>query len=401
MGGLIDSLQFVFAPQVINGLSIGVAVILMALGLTIIFGLLDVINMAHGEFYALGAYLGLSLTVAGVNFWLLLLLVPLIMVPLGYVAERFLIQRVFHHKDRHILTLLLTFGLAIVLEDLYRLIYGAQAIKPEAPMSGATEVLGIFLPNYRMFLMAIGTAIIVAVWAVVYRTSLGAMVRAAAYDKNMSSSLGVPVGDHQLRGRAVDQQAHFGDLTRERGFIKQAVRDVAVEGIQRAKSVSRIRAAQILVHLPNDAAARDDKCVMDLLRQFHAFLFVVRDLAAKHAECIKPHGKVVKILTVAIRRFSDANAAWAPQDAINFRDQPFRLIKVLAPSRFGVQRGQQNDTEGICPQIPETVRPDALSTHSRQSLFNVAYVVVARHDLLRHVKGRMDRYPEAPQVPQS
>ena len=194
MGGLIDSLQFVFAPQVINGLSIGVAVILMALGLTIIFGLLDVINMAHGEFYALGAYLGLSLTVAGVNFWLLLLLVPLIMVPLGYVAERFLIQRVFHHKDRHILTLLLTFGLAIVLEDLYRLIYGAQAIKPEAPMSGATEVLGIFLPNYRMFLMAIGTAIIVAVWAVVYRTSLGAMVRAAAYDKNMSSSLGVPVG---------------------------------------------------------------------------------------------------------------------------------------------------------------------------------------------------------------
>ena len=194
MGGLIDSLQFVFAPQVINGLSIGVAVILMALGLTIIFGLLDVINMAHGEFYALGAYLGLSLTVAGVNFWLLLLLVPLIMVPLGYVAERFLIQRVFHHKDRHILTLLLTFGLAIVLEDLYKLIYGAQAIKPEAPMSGATEVLGIFLPNYRMFLMAIGTAIIVAVWAVVYRTSLGAMVRAAAYDKNMSSSLGVPVG---------------------------------------------------------------------------------------------------------------------------------------------------------------------------------------------------------------
>ena len=194
MGGLIDSLQFVFAPQVINGLSIGVAVILMALGLTIIFGLLDVINMAHGEFYALGAYLGLSLTVAGVNFWLLLLLVPLIMVPLGYVVERFLIQRVFHHKDRHILTLLLTFGLAIVLEDLYKLIYGAQAIKPEAPMSGATEVLGIFLPNYRMFLMAIGTAIIVAVWAVVYRTSLGAMVRAAAYDKNMSSSLGVPVG---------------------------------------------------------------------------------------------------------------------------------------------------------------------------------------------------------------
>jgi branched-chain amino acid transport system permease protein len=115
MGGFMDTLQFVLAPQVINGLSIGVAVILMALGLTIIFGLLDVINMAHGEFYALGAYLGLGLSAAGVNFWLMLLLVPLIMAPVGYALERVLIQRVFHHKDRHILTLLLTFGLAIVL----------------------------------------------------------------------------------------------------------------------------------------------------------------------------------------------------------------------------------------------------------------------------------------------
>ena len=78
------------------------------------------------------------------------------------------------------------------------------------------------------------------------------------------------------------------------------------------------------------------------------------------------------MLTVAIRRFSDANAARARQDAINFCDQPFRLIKVLAPSRFGMQRGQQNDTEGICPQIPETVRPDALSMHPRQSRFNIA-----------------------------
>ena len=193
MSGLIDSLQFVLVPQMLNGLSIGVAVILMALGLTIIFGLLDVINMAHGEFYALGAYLGLSLAAAGVNFWLLLILVPLIMAPLGYGIERLLIQRVFHHKDRHILTLLLTFGLAIVLEDVYKLIYGPQAIRAETPISGASEILGIFFPNYRLFLMAIGGAIIVGVWLVVYRTSLGAMVRAAAFDKNMASSLGVPV----------------------------------------------------------------------------------------------------------------------------------------------------------------------------------------------------------------
>src|SRR5436309_7039914 len=111
----MEYIQFVLMPQVVTGLALGVAVILVALGLTIIFGLLDVINMAHGEFYALGAYVGLSLAAMGVSFWLLLVLVPLIMLPVGYATERLLIQRVFHDKDRHILTLLLTFGLGMVL----------------------------------------------------------------------------------------------------------------------------------------------------------------------------------------------------------------------------------------------------------------------------------------------
>jgi branched-chain amino acid transport system permease protein len=193
MGAFTDWLQFVLAPQVANGLSIGVAVILMALGLTIIFGLLDVINMAHGEFYALGAYVGLTLASLGAPFWLLLLAVPLIMAAIGYGCERLLVQRVFHQKERHMLTLLLTFGLAIVLEDVFKLIWGAQAIKPEAPVTGGTEILGIFLPNYRLFLIGIGIVIILAVWLVVFKTRLGAMVRAAAFDRNMASSLGVPV----------------------------------------------------------------------------------------------------------------------------------------------------------------------------------------------------------------
>jgi branched-chain amino acid transport system permease protein len=193
MQTLLDWLQFVLAPQMLNGLSIGVAVILMALGLTIIFGLLDVINMAHGEFYAMGAYVGLTLAAAGVSFWLLLILVPLVMAVLGYVIERTLIQRVFHHKDRHILTLLLTFGMAIVLEDVFKMIYGPQSSKPDAPITGVSEVMGMLLPNYRLFLIVFGALVIAAVWVIVYKTSLGAMVRAAAFDKNMSSSLGVPV----------------------------------------------------------------------------------------------------------------------------------------------------------------------------------------------------------------
>jgi branched-chain amino acid transport system permease protein len=193
MTEFIETLQFVYGPQMANGLAIGVAVILMALGLTIIFGLLDVINMAHGEFYALGAYLGLTLMAKGASFWLCLALVPLIMAAIGYATERALIQRVFHSGDRHTLTLLLTFGLAIIAEDGFKLAYGPNPYKPDAPISGASELLGVMLPNYRLFLIAAGAAIIIAVWLVVYRTSLGAMVRASAFDRNMASSLGVPV----------------------------------------------------------------------------------------------------------------------------------------------------------------------------------------------------------------
>lgn len=193
MGEALEWLQFVLAPQVINGLSIGVAVVLMALGLTIIFGLLEVINMAHGEFYAIGAYVAVTLLGNGFSFWWALALTPLVMAVLGYVTERGLIQRVFNSKDRHTLTLLLTFGVAIVLEDILKIIFGANPMRIDTPISGATEMVGLFFPNYRLFVMGVGALVIAAVWLLVFRTSLGAMVRAAAYDRNMTASLGVPV----------------------------------------------------------------------------------------------------------------------------------------------------------------------------------------------------------------
>jgi branched-chain amino acid transport system permease protein len=193
MAQALDWLQFVLAPQVINGLSIGVAVVLMALGLTIIFGLLDVINMAHGEFYAIGAYAAVALIGAGLSFWWALALTPLLMAAVGYAAERALIQRVFHSRDRHTLTLLLTFGMAVVMEDGLKIVFGANPLRVEAPIAGATEMVGLFFPNYRLFVMLFGAALIAAVWLVVYRTPLGAVVRAAAFDRQMTASLGVPV----------------------------------------------------------------------------------------------------------------------------------------------------------------------------------------------------------------
>ena len=156
----LEWLQFVLAPQVLNGASIGVAVVLMALGLTIIFGLLDVINMAHGEFYAIGAYAAVALLGVGVPFWWALAITPLVMSVIGDVTERELIQSVFHSKDRHTLTLLLTFGLAIILEDALKIVFGANPLRLEAPITGATEMFGLFFPNYRLFLMGVGTLVI-------------------------------------------------------------------------------------------------------------------------------------------------------------------------------------------------------------------------------------------------
>ena len=193
MSAAVQYFQFVLAPQMLIGLVLGIAVILVALGLTIIFGLLDVINMAHGEFYALGAFIALALASIGLPFWLLLPLVPLLMLPIGYVVERGLIQRVFHSGERHVTTLLLTFGLGLVLEDTYRLVFGPNPQRPETPITGGVEAFGIYLPAYRLFLILFGAAIIAAVAFVVYRTRLGAMVRAAAYDRHMAASLGVPV----------------------------------------------------------------------------------------------------------------------------------------------------------------------------------------------------------------
>ena len=193
MSTAIEYFQFVLAPQMLVGLVLGVAVILVALGLTIIFGLLDVINMSHGEFYALGAFIALALGSIGLPFWLLVILVPLVMLPIGYVVERGLIQRVFHSSERHVTTLLLTFGLGLVIEDAFRLVFGPNPHKPETPIAGAIDVFGVFLPLYRLFLIVGGAVIVALVAVVVYRTRLGAMVRAAAFDRHMAASLGVPV----------------------------------------------------------------------------------------------------------------------------------------------------------------------------------------------------------------
>lgn len=194
MPEILDYLHFVLAPQMLNGLALGVSVILVAVGLTIIFGLLDVINMSHGEFYAIGAFGALALSLSGFNYWVLVALVPILMIPLGVVTERHLIRRVYDGPDRHVSTLLLTFGLGLIFEDVLKIFFGPNTHRPANPLPGATDLFGVFIPTYRLFLIVVGIAVILSVAWVVYRTRLGAMVRAASFDRNMAASLGVRVG---------------------------------------------------------------------------------------------------------------------------------------------------------------------------------------------------------------
>lgn len=194
MPDVMDYLQFILAPQMLNGLALGISVILVALGLTIIFGLLDVINMSHGEFYAVGAFAALVLSTLGLNYWVLIALVPILLLPLGVLVERYLIRQVYDGGDRHVSTLLLTFGLALVIEDILKILFGPNTHRPDTPLPGATEILGVFIPTYRLALIGIGFFVIAVVALVVYRTHLGAMVRAASFDRSMAASLGVRVG---------------------------------------------------------------------------------------------------------------------------------------------------------------------------------------------------------------
>ena len=137
---------------------------------------------------------GLALAAFGVNYWVLMAMVPLMMIPLGIVTERYLIRRVYDGADRHVSTLLLTFGLGLIAEDVLKIIFGPNTQRPENPLPGATDLMGIYIPTYRLFLIAIGAVVILAVAFVVYRTRLGAIVRAASFDRNMAASLGVRVG---------------------------------------------------------------------------------------------------------------------------------------------------------------------------------------------------------------
>ncbi len=181
------------ALQLFTGLALGAIYVLFAIGLSLIFGMLTVVNFAHGAFYMVGAYVGLFLLSMGGNFWLCIVAVPLIVGTIGMVVERFLVRPLYGRGIDY--PLLLTFGLSYIMVELIRIAFGTSGYPFETPelLQGAVDIGVGYFPLYRLFVIGAAVVVLLALWLFLERTSFGLIIRAGARDPQIVRVLGVDV----------------------------------------------------------------------------------------------------------------------------------------------------------------------------------------------------------------
>ena len=184
----------ILVEQVLNALALAGLLFLVSAGLSLVFGILRVVNFAHGVFYMLGAYLGFTAVAVSGWFWLSLVVVPPLVGVVGALLEASTLR--FIYRRPPIYQLLLTFGLALILEESVRVIYGptAKGIDPPPLLQGAVEIAGTFYPRYRLFLVVLGVVVGLGVWLFLQRTRTGLVIRAVAQNSEMADCLGADVG---------------------------------------------------------------------------------------------------------------------------------------------------------------------------------------------------------------
>jgi len=178
---------------IVIGLSIGLLLFLAAAGLTLVFGMMGVINFAHGAFYMLGAFIAWQILVWSGSFALAAIAAVLLIGVLGIVVERYLLRPL--HQSPHAFQLLLTFGLIMVFESLVRLVWGAdfKLLQPPALFAGWIEIGSSRIGQYRLFVCAVAGLVATALVLTLERTLLGAVVHAAAVNPKMIACMGVNV----------------------------------------------------------------------------------------------------------------------------------------------------------------------------------------------------------------
>jgi len=178
--------------QVLNGLTFSALLFIVASGFTLIFGLMRIVNLAHGALYLLGGYVGLTVATRSGNFFIGAAAALIAIAIVGFVVDRGLLRFVSGHELRQVL---LTLGVALVLNDAALVIWGGDTytVPPPRMLVGAVQSGTFFYPKYRLFVLGVGIAILVALWYLLNRTRLGALIRAGVDDLEMVSSLGINI----------------------------------------------------------------------------------------------------------------------------------------------------------------------------------------------------------------
>lgn len=180
--------------QLLLGLVNGSFYAMLSLGLAVIFGLLNVINFAHGALYMMGAFVAwLGLTYLGLNYWVMLVLAPIVVGIFGIVIERLLMRHIY--KLDHLYGLLLTFGLTLLIEGVFRSFFGVSGQPYPTPelLRGATNLGFMVLPNYRAWVVVASVTVCLVTWFVIERTRLGALLRAGTENPKLVEAFGVNV----------------------------------------------------------------------------------------------------------------------------------------------------------------------------------------------------------------
>jgi branched-chain amino acid transport system permease protein len=180
--------------QLLLGLVNGSFYAILSLGLAVIFGLLNVINFAHGALYMMGAmFAWMGLTYFGLNYWVMLVVAPLLVGVFGIIIERLLLRHLY--KLDHLYGLLLTFGLTLLIEGFFRSFYGVSGLQYSVPeqLSGARNLGFMILPNYRAWVVLASLIVCFGTWYVIERTKLGALLRAGTENAKLTEAFGVNV----------------------------------------------------------------------------------------------------------------------------------------------------------------------------------------------------------------
>ena len=182
-----------FALQILTGIALGAVYALLAIGLSLIFGMLTVVNFAHGAFFMVGAFLGVYAMGLTGNFWFSLVLVPLATGALGLLCERYLVRPLYGRGIDY--PLLLTFGLSYVLIEAMRIVFGVEGLPSSTPdaLKGSVNVGFGHFPLYRLFLIASTAVIVLGLWLFIEKTRYGLIIRAGSRDAEIVKVLGVDI----------------------------------------------------------------------------------------------------------------------------------------------------------------------------------------------------------------